>query len=190
MRTRLFPDHVEVLKWLEFPADGFTRPACGVVYGAGESSCGLPLGGVGTGCMDLDTDGTFGRCSIFNSVAPPRVLDTPFLSLAVAGKTWALATRVAGGAEAAAGVRYWGHYPVADLEFELDGPVRAGLRAWCPFLPGDSAASNTPGIVFEVRLRNVTNAPVQGTLAFTFPGPSEAESGATARGRNADMRWV
>lgn len=182
---RLIAENVDVLKWIEFEANGFSSPVSGVVYEAGQSSCGLPLGGIGTGCMDLDTDGTLGRCSIFNSVAPPRVLDTPFIFLNAEGTTWALATRKVPGARSAKGIRYWGHYPVADLEYEFDGPINAGLRAWCPFLPGDSSVSNTPGVVFEIRLRNVSPGSVAGTLACAFPGPSDNESGAASYRRES-----
>ena len=64
-------------------------------------------------------------------------------------------------------VRYWGHYPVADVEFELDCPISVVLRAWSPFLPGDVAASNVPGALFEVHLRNGSERPLNGTLATT-----------------------
>src|SRR5580765_6118390 len=86
----LFPIKTRDLGWAEFGAKGFLRPVCGVIYRAGQAVCGLPLGGIGTGCMDLNTDGTLGRCSIFNSFAPPRELNQPFLGLAVDEKVWAL----------------------------------------------------------------------------------------------------
>ena len=74
-------------------------------------------------------------------------------------------------------IHYWGHYPVADLEFEMpDCPVSVGLRAWAPFLSGDSAASNTPGAVFELHLRNLTRFAQEGRIAFHFPGPTQAEA--------------
>lgn len=84
-------------------------------------------------------------------------------------------------------IHYWGHYPIADLEFETEAPVSVGLRAWSPFLPGDVVASMLPGIVFEVHLRNLLPppaegnkrwaVPLEGTLAFSFPGPTPAEAG-------------
>jgi hypothetical protein len=51
-------------------------------------------------------------------------------------------------AGAARDLHYWGHYPVADMEVDWDCPVRAGLRAWSPFVPGDIDASMVPGAVF------------------------------------------
>jgi len=83
------------------------------------------------------------------------------------------------GVSTASEIHYWGHYPVADLEFETDAPVTVGLRAWSPFLPGDIKTSLLPGAVFEVHLRNSTNVPQNGTLAFSFPGMTAREACAT-----------
>lgn len=176
MTERLFPIHLPSLEWLQFPADGFTSSVCGLIHRAGESLCGLPLGGIGTGCMDLNTDGTLGRASIFNSFVPPREINKPFLSLSMEGKVWVLSTASMPGAQSALQVHYWGHYPVADLEYETDSPVQVGLRAWSPFLPGCSESPNTPGAVFQVQLRNSTSRSQSGSLAFAFPGMSEAEA--------------
>ena len=74
-------------------------------------------------------------------------------------------------------IHYWGHYPVADLEFETDAPVQVGLRAWSPFLPGSTKESTIPAAVFEVHLRNTTDSRQQGTVAFNFPGPLPDEAG-------------
>ncbi|MDE3180987.1 MAG: hypothetical protein KGM47_15175, partial [Acidobacteriota bacterium] len=176
--AKLFPTDLPELQWTEFPAEGFTAPVSGIVYRAGQSSCGIPLGGIGTGCLDLDTDGAFGRCSIFNSFVPPRVLAAPFLAVSAGAQTWALTTRAIPGLSAARQIYYWGHYPIADLEYDLDGPLSAGLRAWCPFLPGDAETSNIPAAIFELRLHNKTSGIVRGSMVFTFPGPTAEESGA------------
>ncbi|MGC8641439.1 MAG: GH116 family glycosyl hydrolase, partial [Isosphaeraceae bacterium] len=81
------------------------------------------------------------------------------------------------GVRTARQIHYWGHYPVADLEFQTDAPVGVGLRAWAPFLPGDVVGSMLPGVVFEVHLRNITNQAQTGTVAFSFPGPLANEAG-------------
>jgi uncharacterized protein (DUF608 family) len=173
----LFPIDLPDLKWLEFPAEGYPESVPGVIFRAGQASCGVPLGGIGTGCIDLDTEGTLGRCSIFNSFVPPRVLDTPFVALKADDQFWALTTRAVPGIHSAKQIQYWGHYPVADLEFELAGPLSCGLRAWSPFIPGEAQISNTPAACFEFHLRNRTDSSVQASLVFTFPGPTEEESG-------------
>jgi uncharacterized protein (DUF608 family) len=74
-------------------------------------------------------------------------------------------------------IHYWGHYPVADLEYETDAPVQMGLRAWTPFLPGDLKHSMIPGIVLETRLRNVSREAQSGTIVLNFPGPTVEEAG-------------
>lgn len=72
-------------------------------------------------------------------------------------------------------IHYWGHYPVADLEYETDAPVQMGLRAWSSFVPGDVKSSTIPGIVLETHLRNVTAEPQSGTIVMNFPGPTVEE---------------
>jgi uncharacterized protein (DUF608 family) len=166
----------------------------------------MALGGVDTGCLDLETSGLLGYCTLFNSHVPRRgPINLPVLGVSVGGKTWVLCdpTRMkqgAGGYQSGAEgkpvppvwadlklegvgvakeIHYWGHYPVADIEFETDAPVGVGMRAWAPFLPGDVTDSMIPAIVFEIHVRNVRDAPQNGTVAFSFPGPTQEESGST-----------
>ena len=206
----LFPTDLPEREWAEFQAEGFAAPATGVIYrGTNPPTCGMPLGVIDTGCLDLEPTGLLGYSTIFNSLHPRRgPLNLPCLGVNVkavhegmlSGKdpqTWLLTTLdLAGpelmvfhdhyahhdhwGVKVCSEIHYWGHYPIADLEFVSDAPIGVGLRVWSPFLPGDVAASNTPGAVFEVRLRNRTTEPQEGTLAFSFPGPSEEEAGTTS----------
>jgi non-lysosomal glucosylceramidase len=192
--SMLFPTNLPRKEWAQFRAVGFAQPACGVIYRRAENvSHGMPLGGVSTGFLNLETNGTFGLCSIFNSGVPVRgPLRAPFLGLYVSGnhseevgwekkegKTWLLTSESVKDMlviENAEEIHYWGHYPVADLEYETRAPVSIGMRAWTPFIPGDVLASNIPAAVFEVHLRNISSLPQQGTLAFNFPGPTQAEA--------------
>lgn len=219
----LFPTNLPSLEWVEFSAAGFTRPVSGVIYRTDKPPCcGVPLGGISTGCLDIDARGVYGFSSLFNPESPhpehenwriPRTLPTiqPFLGLAVDGDTWVLAARemISGGeipwctepqalemkgreaepitltcpqiegVRAAKEIHYWGHYPVADMVFETGAPVTVGLRAWSPFIPGDTAASNIPAAVFEVCLDNTTDQSQEGTIAFHFPGPDTKEARTT-----------
>ena len=188
---KLFPVDLPLRKAAEFAADGFHQPACGVIYCQTQPPrAGVALGGIDTGFLSLETEGTLGSCTLFNSLSPMRApLSLPFLGMSLKERNvvWLL-----GSPRAASGeymwipirriqtppvIHYWGHYPVADLEYTLpDSPVSVGLRAWSPFLPGDSLTSNTPGAVFEVHLRNVSGTTQQGRLAFMFPGPTQAEA--------------
>ncbi|MEW6751426.1 MAG: GH116 family glycosyl-hydrolase [Candidatus Latescibacterota bacterium] len=216
--STLFPTDLPGREWVQFPARGFTQPVCGMVYRCQDQvPNGMPLGGIDTGCLDLETSGLLGYCTLFNTFTPRRgPLNAPLLGLAVGGRTWVLCRdapqqavgeyqHLAGGtyrrwqgdgwgtfaeplkpglAElqledvgTAGQIHYWGHYPVADLEFETDAPVAVGMRAWSPFLPGSLLPSMIPGIVFQIHVRNPGSRSRKGTLALSFPGPDPQEAG-------------
>ena len=55
---RLFPPHLLHASWQEFPARGYARPVTGVIYrGEPRPTCGMPLGGIETGCIDIEPNG-------------------------------------------------------------------------------------------------------------------------------------
>ncbi len=179
----LFPTDVPGKQWARFRAKGFSRLACGIIYrGNDVVPNGMPLGGVATGCLDLQTDGTLGYCTLFNSGVPTRgPLGVGFLAMATGGKCWMLSTSAAARQlpqmNLPRDIIYWGHYPVVDIEYDMPGsPVSIGLRAWAPFIPGDVEASNIPAAIFEVHLRNLSEQQRKATLAFSFPGPTGAEA--------------
>ena len=202
---RLFPTDLPERDWARFQAAGFRELVCGVIYGLNDTvTNGMALGGIDTGCIDLETSGLLGYCTLFNSHIPRRgPINLPVLGVNVAGKTWVLCDpkqvkqgggdyqrRTEGkpvppvrldlkldGVGTANNIHYWGHYPVADLEFETAAPVSVGLRAWAPFLPGDVVNSTIPAIVFEVHIRNTGALRQKGAVAFSFPGPTEEEAG-------------
>src|SRR2546427_6054864 len=222
----LFPTDLTNRQWLQFGALGFRKPVSGVVYRLGNKvTNGMALGGIDTGCLDLETSGLLGYLTLFNTHVPRRgPLNLPLLGLSMGGKTWVLCdpTQVKSGSgdyqpadtekgyrawgekgyaktkepfqekppslkldgvATARQIHYWGHYPVADLEFETDAPVSIGLRAWSPFLPGQLPDSMLPGIVFEVHLRNTSQLVQQGTVALSFPGPTAREAGSATFAR-------
>ena len=88
----LFPTDLPELEWLEFEAEGFSKPVSGLIHRTGKPPCcGVPLGGISTGCLDIEVAGVLGYSSIFNpaSAVPkttamiPRRLPgyEPFLGL-------------------------------------------------------------------------------------------------------------
>jgi len=212
--VRLFPTDLPGPEWLTFPAAGFSHPVCGVIYRLKDKvTNGLALGGIDTGCLDLETSGLLGYCTIFNTHVPRRgPLNVPILGLSVGGKTWALCDRQPkrgsggyqvdkdnrsliqadsselnlDGIETAREIHYWGHYPVADIEFETSAPISVGLRAFSPFLPGDVVGSMLPGAVFEVHLRNTSQVRQNATIAFSFPGPLDKEAGSSEYARKQE----
>lgn len=235
--AQLFSAKAPTREWAEFSAKGYAAPVAGIIFSGQDAICaGMPLGGLGTGCLDIETTGVLGFSSIF---FPSMMVDptpyqtlrnsqllTPFLGIAVGGKTWVLATQelVNGGefrgcidpvdpgeytknqnymshwkvkvpktegVSSAKTIRYWGHYPVADIDYETDAPVALSLRAWSPFLPGDAKDSALPVAIFEVHLENTSDAKQSGKLAFSFPGPYANEAGGTTFERKpaAENGW-
>ncbi|MBI2842882.1 MAG: hypothetical protein HYX78_05735 [Armatimonadetes bacterium] len=183
---RIFPDSLPERQWVTLPAEGFTVPVTGVIYRGGNMLPGMPLGSLGTGFISFGTDGTldyvttmFNEFQIRGGGGPQQRSSVPthrlpFLGLSVGGKTTLLSLKQIEGVKKAGEISYWGHYPVADVQYETDTPVQVDLRAWTPFFPGDSVGSNTPGTVFEFRLHNESEHSQQATLAFSFSRPLSA----------------
>ncbi|MCC6492776.1 MAG: hypothetical protein IT424_07130 [Pirellulales bacterium] len=219
----LFDPAAPIRQWTEFQAEGYSAPVSAIVFSDRDELCaGMPLGGVGTGCLDVETTGVLGFSSVF---FPSLMLEptpyqtlrnaqllTPFLGISVGKDVWVLASekmlqggefrgcvdpvdpgeytknetymnhwRVSvpktEGVKPAKSIRYWGHYPIVDVDYQTDAPVAVSLRAWSTFLPGDAKASATPGAVFEVRLENLTEQVQAGMVAFNFPGAHSNEAG-------------
>ena len=73
----------EQASWSQFGAASGIRPVSGV-----------PLGGIDTGALYIESSGAFGYTSIFNHYTPQGgPLNTPYLGLAVGEKTWVLTSR-------------------------------------------------------------------------------------------------
>ncbi|MDE3100215.1 MAG: hypothetical protein KGJ88_12155 [Verrucomicrobiota bacterium] len=90
--SRLFPINLPGKDWVQFPAEGFSDPASGVIYRLNDTvTNGLALGGIDTGCLDFESNGFLGYCTIFSSLVLRRgPINLPALGLAVGDKTWAL----------------------------------------------------------------------------------------------------
>jgi len=88
----LFPTDVQSNTWSQFQADGYQASVCGIVSRTDKPPCcGVPLGGLSTGCLDVDPIGTIGFCTIFNAYPRQPKLAQPFLGIAVGDRTWVLA---------------------------------------------------------------------------------------------------
>jgi hypothetical protein len=67
----LFPLDVPELTSSEFRAAGFFGNVSGVIYRTAAlhpPECGMPLGGIGTGCIVIGRDGRLGFCTLFKRV--------------------------------------------------------------------------------------------------------------------------
>ena len=199
--SRLFPAGLLQAEWQQFSAQGYFRPVTGVVYrGEPRPTCGMPLGGIDTGCLDLEPNGMLGYSTLFNDlVNPRRLLNLPFMGYHIDGRTRLLITDrkakedtptpaasphqfpptdytpryrslALDSVDICRSLDYWGHYPIADLEFDTGDDLGVGVRACSPFVPGDTATALMPGAIFRVHLRNQGSTPLSGSLLFSFPG--------------------
>jgi uncharacterized protein (DUF608 family) len=66
---RLFPAGLPERQWMSFNADGFVDSVCGIIYtDASNLWSGMPLGGLGTGSITIENDGTLGYSTLFSHV--------------------------------------------------------------------------------------------------------------------------
>ncbi|MCL4506741.1 MAG: GH116 family glycosyl-hydrolase, partial [Chloroflexi bacterium] len=172
MSTWPFNPEVSRGAWAQIKADGFAGPVAGCVYDGARLDGGMPLGGLGTGYFTLEGAGKIGFCSIYNDIVPPRRDFVDWLSVGVGQVSMPLSS---------ATIAYWGHYPVADLAAGFsEAPVRLGIRAFSPFIVGDSAASNIPAALFEIEVTNSGAEPLDVTLNITPPAPPQGKYDAAA----------
>jgi uncharacterized protein (DUF608 family) len=168
-----FPSAAPRNEWTTLRAAGFSDPVPAFVFDGTRLASGLPLGALGTGYITLEGNGKLGHSSIYNDLVPPKKVFLDWLTVESGTRVIPLS---------AARIAYWGHYPVADLRAAFpEIPLEVGLRAFCPFIPGDAAASNTPAAVFELLLTNTSNEALPVKLRFSFPAPP-AGAGLAVRG--------
>lgn len=99
--NRLIPENLPEAQWIQFDGCGISEHVSGVVYRTGEEPCcGVPLGGISTGCIDIDARGVYGYSTVFHPSSGnqqrrmPRKLPRvePILALAVGDEVWVLAS--------------------------------------------------------------------------------------------------
>lgn len=162
----------KVGEWTTITADGFADAVPGYVYPGAELHSGLPLGGLGTGYFTIEGNGQIGVASIFGDLVPPKQIHADWLTVECGTRVIPLS---------AARMEFWGHFPVADLIADLpEIPLRLGIRAFAPFIPGDAATSNTPAAVFEIEAVNTGDAELKLALRLTFPTPAKGATIAVA----------
>ncbi len=145
-----------------FHAPGYKRPVSGVWYEPGQAASAIPLGALGTGFIDLKSNGTLGDGTTENNWLGPLPIG------AASGFTVRVgdyhARMSPGNVEGAEGLRFWGHYPAADVDFgEAFGDTQVYLRAFAPFIPHDYDHSEMPVAFFHFTAVNnaTTDVPVE-----------------------------
>lgn len=178
----------------EVALPGFAAPVPGRWLGPTDNRSGVPLGGLGTGFLELRADGRFhdavlqnnhrmpkppAACALELTISPRREPDSAaLLSSATAPTPEHLNTRTPNTAPSA--LRYCGHFPMADLDFgrPTRAPVSVWVRAFAPFAPGDYDLSNLPVALLSVRVRNEGDRPIPIALALWWENDLGASTAA------------
>lgn len=147
--------------------------------GATDNFSAVPLGGLGTGYLDLNPDGTFGRATLENNwLAPAPPTDagfefgaTPEAADGTVNDKMPPLHPLIGTAGGQSPSRYWGHYPMVDMDYGSAAyPVRVTLRAMSPFVPGNYRLSGAPAAIFRFNVHNPTRMNQNVRLALRWPG--------------------
>ncbi|MCY3020375.1 MAG: GH116 family glycosyl hydrolase [Planctomycetota bacterium] len=158
---------------------------------------GIPLGGIGTGSIDIRPDGYFHEWQIFNvgRWAPRQpeqcTMSGPEMQPgALAFHVW---TRQPGRApvmrrlgmrtdqhnlyscpwlKSVREIEFEGRYPVATLQYKDGGlPVSVTATLFSPFIPHDARTSGTPGCHIIFTLKNLAAEPVTVSLLGVLKNP-------------------
>jgi uncharacterized protein (DUF608 family) len=164
---------------------------------------GAPLGGIGTGFIELRPDGCFHEWQILNSgawgggrhrggragVAPPVSPNLRFLLRAAKAGGGAPQLRrlylrsdendlySLGYVQDVEGIDYEAYYPLTTLRYrDALLPVRVSATAFSPFMPGKTRDSATPGFHLVFTLENTSTETVEASLLSILDNPVVARS--------------
>jgi uncharacterized protein (DUF608 family) len=155
-----------------FNSPGYTFPVAGLWYSAGAATSAMPLGGLGTGFVDLTSAGTFGASTAENNWLQPRQVPAKCgLWIYVNEKKADLFP----GSTPLPSLRFWGHYPAADIDFgPMFGDVQVYLRAVAPLIPHDYALSGLPAALFHFLVMNAGAGPAPIEIGLQWEAPAES----------------
>jgi len=144
----------------------FERGQSRVYAGKYLDAIGMPLGGIGSGCVQINGQARLASWQIFNNF-DPLVLPHTFFAVRIAGATSkpvvrALQTEPAGPFPAMESLTFRGEYPFGWFDFDdRSVPVRITLEAFSPLIPMDAKNSAIPCAVFNITAENTSDKPVE-----------------------------
>jgi len=150
----------------------FARGETQVYRGEHLAAISLPVGGVGTGTIEIDGKAARPVWQIFNNMTLVSVPDSFFAVRAKAedGKPIlrALQTAPIGPFPAMKALSFRGEYPFGWFDFEdPDLPVQVSLETFNPLIPLDLKNSAIPCAIYRVTVENKGTKPVQATVIAT-----------------------
>jgi non-lysosomal glucosylceramidase len=145
----------------------------------------VPLGGLGSGTVELLADGSFSDWNIFNNspaYGDKVQMDDVFFGIRVSqqsGKAYvsALRTRPPSGLPAIQRIQYSGDFPVSRLRFhDPNLTITTDLYAYSEFKPRDADASSTPAAIFTFLLSNPSRRAIRASLLFILPNHTDGSA--------------
>ena len=165
-------------------------------FTSGNRSTSVVLGGLGTGCIKLTSDGAFGKATINNNwYRPTGDLTGCFAAVSVrSGSQTAsrvLALHNAYGLPIVSGIDFEGAFPQGKLHCAAGSFPDADvtLRAFSPFVPGDVRNSSLPVAAFVYHLVNRSTSIITAAVALSWEntlGIGQAPNGAAFENRTGD----
>ena len=148
------------------------REVVGVKYQPADVNVAMPIGGLGTGTVYLNSRGVFEGNALMNNYRPiPGPVPDSFFALRTDAVAEMLQTTSPQGWPVVKDLSFLGHFPMVDIDYQTGLGIGAQLRATAPFILGDARASGTPGAMFKLRLTNSDNQPKRATVAFSWRLP-------------------
>ena len=162
------------------------RPSGAPVYRSDKhTDARMPLGGIGTGNVEIGADGQFTTWQLFNTLRDGYV---PFFFGVRVGKTARMLQTVGGPEDLPriGRIEMTGEYPFATLRFRDPAlPVEIDLNAFTPFAPLDTNLSSIPAACLVFRVHNPTKAAQTVSLAGFLQNPVGYDAMGPARSFNS-----
>jgi len=135
-----------------------------------EVRCGMPLGGIGAGKVEIARDGWLRNVTTNNNIDAPFYHPRySFLAASIDGETRILRDEGLHGAKAVGAIDFSARFPIAQLTFSDPAwPADVKLTAWSPLIPGNVEDSALPAAIFEFALRNDTDKAVEAAVGLSW----------------------
>jgi len=144
---------------------GFSRPVQARWLGPEERRGGIPLGGLGTGFLELRPDGRVSALALDGAAAP-----TPPPACGIQATVGTESVTLLGTAPTRMRSRFFGHFPMADVEYGTRRGVAVCARAVGTLAPGDLERSGIPAVLFRVTVQCAADVPTRATLSLFLDG--------------------
>ncbi|MBU7004770.1 MAG: hypothetical protein HXS50_04335, partial [Theionarchaea archaeon] len=139
---------------------------------------GVPLGGIGTGKIELCPDGAFHHFTINNNdVFPIDGMKGTYLALNARTGDSSVTKVLQTNSEIfqpevmlnREEIRYRGLYPRCIVDYAIDNlPLKVKLTAFSPVIPRNLAASSLPVAYFIIEVENTSEGKVEGSICFSW----------------------